>query len=310
MMQFNNFIRFFTACAAMLISHQGLAAQLDIMPDDYVVRPDATSVAINYIDRRQMGPYAKGNQASNAEINTDVVSLRVSKFMEVAGYTVAPVAVISYRDIQTEPLAWQRLIGKEASGFKGDFGFGGTLWLKNDRAQQNFVAVTAFMTVPTGSYDAKQIINLSENRWRFILGGAWSTAIGEHWVNELYPEIAWFGDNEEFKDYRKLKYFFNPNLNGQETLSQHMSYALTDTLRYKLTPQWQAFISAQINGGGKTYVNDVLFSEAAENTRMSVGGIYYTERGQQWLVRYSRDVAIENGFRNAKELTVRYMHYF
>lgn len=297
---------FYLLCLSPVLT----AAQLDIMPDDYVVKPDTTLMTINWLDRTQTGPYLNGVKISNASVNSSVYSLKIGRFMQRGNYTFAPSILVSYRDIQTEPATWQRLIGKEASGIRGDASLGGTIWLVNDQEKQEFVATTLYATLPTGEYDPHQIINLSENRWKIMLGGAWVKPLNERWINELYPEVAWYGDNKEYKDYRQLKYLINPTRAGDDVLSQDMSVALTDTIRYKITPQWQAYLTTQLNWGSKTYVNDKVLSEAPQNTRMSIGGLYYTPAGNQWLVRYSRDMDIDNGFRNTSEYTIRYLHYF
>lgn len=307
------------------------AAQLDLMPDDYVVKADTTQVTINYLQRRQVGAYLNGSLPNTSVrispflpaiplaktvIESQIATLRLSKFMTLGEFTVAPVLVASYRDIENTSSSYsplvnmQKILGEGAQGVHGDIGVGGTVWLVNKPEQHEFLGVTAFLTLPTGDYDARKNINLSENRWRFVLSGGWVTTLGEKWVNEFSPEIAWFGENREFRDYTQVKYLLNTRLKGTEDLTQEKSYALSDTLRYKLTPQLHVFGMAQINRGGKLYVNSVQFSGATDNTRMAVGALYYTEAGNQWMLRYMKDTNIENGLRLADEITLRYMHYF
>lgn len=320
-----------TISALALTSALAPAAQLDLMPDDYVVKPEAIQVTINYLQRRQVGPYLNGNLPSTSVrispflpaiplaktvIESEIASIRLSKFMTLGEFTVAPVLVASYRDIENTSSSYsslvnmQKILGDGAQGVHGDIGVGGTLWLVNKPEQHEFLGVTAFMTLPTGDYDPRKNINLSENRWRFVLSGGWVTTLGEKWVNEFSPEIAWYGENREFRDYTQTKYILNTNLKGTDDLSQEKSYALSNTLRYKITPQWHVFGMAQINRGGKTYVNNIQFSDAADNTRMALGMLVYTQAGNQWMLRYMKDTEIQNGLRLADEITLRYMHYF
>ena len=331
-MPFNNLKKVFLAQFIFWLSLQSTqAAQLDLMPDDYVVKPDATQVTVNYIQRRQVGAYVNGNLPNTSVrispflppvplaktvIDSQVASIRLSKFMELGEYTIAPVLVASYRDIDNTSASYsslvnmQKILGEGAKGVHGDIGVGGTIWLINKPEDHEFLGVTAFMTLPTGDYDARKNINLSENRWRFVLSGGWVKPLGDKWVSEFSPEIAWYGENREFRDYTQTKYLLNTSLKGTDDLSQEKSYALTETLRYKLMHNFHIFGMAQINRGGKTYINNIKFGGAAENTRMAVGALYYTESGNQWMLRYQKDTEIENGLRLADELTVRYMHYF
>ncbi|MDB5764549.1 MAG: hypothetical protein JWQ21_3544 [Herminiimonas sp.] len=42
----------------------------------------------------------------------------------------------------------------------------------------------------------------------------------------------------------------------------------------------------------------------------TAGASYLTQDRQQWTVRYSRDLGTQNGFKNADELTLRYLVFF
>lgn len=317
--------------ALALIFSSAQAAQLDLMPDDYVVKADTIQVTINTLQRRQIGAYVNGSLLQNSVrispflpaiplaktvIESDITSIRLSKFMTPGEFTVAPVLVASYRNIENTSSSYsslvdmQRVLGEGAQGVRGDIGVGGTLWLVNQPEQHEFVGITAFMNLPTGDYDARKNINLSENRWRFVLSGGWVTTLGERWINEFSPEIAWFGDNNEYRDFTQSRYILNTQLKGTDELSQEKTYALSDTLRYKLTQNIHVFAMAQINRGGKTYVNNSKLSEAADNTRMAFGLLFYTQSRNQWMLRYQKDTEIQNGLRLADEVTLRYMHYF
>lgn len=42
----------------------------------------------------------------------------------------------------------------------------------------------------------------------------------------------------------------------------------------------------------------------------TAGASYLTQDRQQWTARYSRDLGTQNGFKNADELTLRYLVFF
>lgn len=286
-------LRFFCAAWLLLVSNSSYGAVNDIFPTDAVALPDGTvNMALYAAHRKQAGPYLRGEKLLNGEIDIDIAAVRLSRHLHLNdSFSLAPIAVLSWSRSETSPQSLSNLIGHQANGL-GDLRLGGALWFLRDPKNLRYASVNLLATLPTGSYDKNQALNIGENRWKWVLGGGLLWSLSDHWVVDIAPEIAWYGDNDTYV--------------GQRKLSQDMSAALTGYLRYRVTPKFHLMAGGQVNRGGATAINGVSQHNAPDNTRLSFGLFYLTDDKQQWQLRYSRDIDIDAGFRTAGELTLRY----
>lgn len=280
--------------AACLAALPAAAAVNDVLPTDYVALPGGiTNLSVYALHQRLAGPWRNGQPASNGELDVNLFALRLSRPFPVGEhgqYALAPVLVLPWADGESSG-ALPAVFGKRASG-QGDLRVGLSFWHHIDRANREYSAVSAFVSLPTGDYNSSQILNAGENRTRLVLSGGWLRQLGKHWVTDIVPEVAFYGDNRAYL--------------GNRVLSQNVSYALTGWLRYRITPTLQWMGGAQVNRGGASYTNGTLSTGAPNNTRLSTGLLLFTAEQQQWILRYSRDVATDNGFRLENEFTLRY----
>lgn len=276
----------------LLLGMPAGAAVNDIFPTDFIALKDGTTVAALYLaDRKQEGFYVKGRKQLDGTIDTQITALRLSHHISVGErYTFSPVAVLAWSKSQTAPNLVSNILGDEAKGM-ADIRLGGSFWLYRNFEERKYAAISLIATLPTGEYNKRQILNIGENRWKWVLSGGLMFPIGEKFVVDLSPEVAWYGDNNDYLDRFKLE--------------QDMSYALTAYLRYRFTPKFQLVTGTQFNRGGAASINGINQNNAPENTRLSIGLLLFTSDNNQWQLRYSRDSEIENGFRTADEIVLR-----
>ena len=216
-------------------------------------------------------------------------------------YTIAPIVVLNTADTTTEsPLS--NVVGKRASG-TGDLRLGTAFWFHIDRVNRDYALASVFVSLPTGDYAPTQSLNIGENRVKAVLSLGWMKTLAQKWVLEMSPEVAFFGDNDRY-------YARTTNGAGIFRLSQDVAYAATGSLRYKFTPTFHAYASAQVNRGGATQLNDQAYSGAPDNTRLAVGALLFTGNSSQVQLRYAQDVEAKNGFRNDGEVALRWSIYF
>jgi len=285
---------------ALLLSLASTAAHgavNDIFPSDYVALKDGTLNGTYYLShRRQEGPIRDGKRLFDGAIDTDLAAIRMSYHMDVGtSSTFAPLVVLSWADSDASSGRLSRIIGDEATGM-ADLRVGGSFWFHRDREKREFLGVSLVAMLPTGHYNDKRVINIGENRWKWVLGGGMIWPLGEKWIVDISPEVAWYGDNDDYAGNRKLE--------------QDVSYALTSYLRYRITPQFHLYAGLQFNRGGETAINGVDQDNAPDNQRTSFGLLYLTPGRDQWQLRYSRDSSIDNGFKTEDEIALRYSVLF
>lgn len=270
------------------------AAVNDISPGDYFpLAKGTTTLAVYAYQRATSGPYAGGRKTLDGEVDMQILALRAGHFFELAGKPLSVIAVLPWAHADIAPASLAGLLGKEASGM-GDLRLGATSWLMADRDQGRYLGLSALVSAPTGDYERRQVANIGENRSKLTLSLGWIQPLSKSLVFELSPEVAWYGDNDDYV--------------GNTRLAQRHSLALTGYLRYRATPDWQFHVGAQGNGGGETRINGVGQNNPPDNTRLMLGTTFNSDnRKHQWIVRLARDTDIQNGFKTDSELLVRYL---
>ena len=272
------------------------AAVNDVMPGDYFpLQPGQTTLTAYAYDREFQGPYAGGRKTFDGRIDSSVLAVRAARSFQVGNTTVAGVAVLPWSDSQVSPAPLATALGEKAKGLS-DLRLGLTAWLINDKSTANYLGVSGVLIAPTGDYDGRQVLNAGENRWRFIFSGGWQKDITPRFLVELSPEIAIYGDNNDYA--------------GKRRLEQRTTYALTGYLRWRVTPTWHVHLGGQLNRGGETRINGVDQRNPANNDRVMAGMSWFLPDQQQVILRVARDTEIDNGFRTGREILLRYQKGF
>jgi hypothetical protein len=275
------------------------AAVNDIYPTDFVALPNGSlNITLYTAHQKITGRYLNGTLRETGEISANQTVLRASKVFSVGDneqYAWAPVAVLSYADINTNP-AMDKILAKDISGV-GDLRVGNAFWFHIDRTNRTYGLISLFVSFPTADYKASRTLNIAENRMRYVLSAGWMQPIGGKWLIDISPEVAVYGEDNRYYP-------------GTRVRTQDTSYALTSYLRYRQSDALQFYGGAQLNRGGATQVGGVEITGAPNNTRMYLGGLFFAAPKQQWQLRYSRDVKIDNGLRSAGEVSLRYLVSF
>jgi hypothetical protein len=286
-------LRFISLLLPALASH---AAVNDVLPGDYFpLQPGQTTLTVYAYDREFQGPYAGGRKTTDGYIDSTVLALRAARIFRVGDTTLAGVAVLPWSDSRVSPAPLATALGAKAEGLS-DLRLGLTAWLINDKATANYFGISGMLIAPSGDYDARQVLNAGENRWRYVLSAGWQKDITPRFLIELSPEIAFYGDNANYTGNRKLE--------------QRSSVALTGYLRWRVSPAWHVHVGGQFNRGGETRINGVDQRNPANNERVMAGMSWFLPEQQQVILRVARDTEIDNGFRTGREILLRYQKGF
>ena len=282
------------ALSLLAFSCVGHAAVNDIFPTDFVALPNSmTNVTVYGVSHRSEGPYRNGTLQMPGEVNLNAFAMRIARQFPVGDegkYAAGPVAVLSYGDLSPDRRVTNAL-GSGATGM-GDLRLGGAFWFHIDRTNREYGAIAMSVSLPTGGYDSSKVFNAGENRLKYVLSAGWMQQLGKRWVMDLSPEVAFYGDNNEYL--------------GNRRLSQSVSYALTGYLRYRLTPTLQLMGGGQINRGGATTLNGAALYGAPNNDRLYAGVLLLTGQHANLQLRYARDLSVDNGFRSTGDIALRY----
>ena len=272
------------------------AAVNDIYPTDFVALPSGSvNVTVYSGHQKFTGRYANGVRTEAGEAIANQVVLRASRVFalgENQQYAWAPVVALGYADINTNSTLGTILRGSNASGM-GDLRVGNAFWFHIDRANRTYGLIGLFAGFPTGEYNTSSALNVGENRVRYVLSAGWMQPIAGKWLIDVAPEVAIYGEDDRYL--------------GTRVRTQDTSYALTSYLRYRQSDVLQFYGGAQINRGGATQVGGIQTTGAPDNTRLYLGTMLFTSPKQQWQLRYSKDVQIENGLRSDGEISLRYL---
>ena len=272
------------------------AAVNDIFAGDFFPQqPGTKTVAIYAYDRNSGGPYAGSRKRLDGSVDTSILVLRVSQTFRIGGTTITPLMVLPWSQTAVAPAPLAALLGDKAQGL-GDLRFGAMAWLINDNDSANYLGVLGMLIAPTGDYDRHRALNAGENRWKMVLGGGWQKDITPQFLVELVPELAFYGDNDDYAGGRRLE--------------QHPTYSLTSYLRYRVSPTWHLHLGGQINRGGDTRIAGVDQHNPANNDRAMAGVTFFLPKEQQVILRVARDIRIDNGLRTDQEIALRYQKAF
>ena len=273
-----------------------VAAVNDVLPSDYAAHPEGVSSAsFYYFDRTQSGPYNNGRKTADWKLSSRISAVRLGHTLKIAGMTTNFGIVLPYSDGNLSGAGIPASVRRSTGGM-ADSRAGVAVWFYNDKELRRYLAANATLIFPSGSYDAKESLNIGENRTRSVLSLGWIHGFGDSITLDVTPEIAWYGDNTSYL--------------GNKRLEQAPTYALTAYLRYQFTPEWRAFIGYQTNQGGETRVNGVAMNDATNSDRMYLGGTYRISPATFADLRYTQGLNFVNGFVLRDELAIRVSQLF
>jgi hypothetical protein len=287
----------FLAPLTMALAMPAFAALNDIFPNDFYALPAGRATATAYLyERQQVGTYAKGRQVGDFQGKSMIAALRVSRYYTVGGWKLAPVVVISAADLQLAGTSIPASVDKHRAGW-GDLRVGGTAWFIDNPQDRHFLALNLMTVWPTGGYDKRELANAGENRQRQALTLGWIKGLTDNLTFDLSPEIAWYGKNDD-------------SFPGRVVVKQERTLSLTSYLRYRISPQWHAFVGGQLNEDGKTRINGVDQDNPIQGRRLFAGGSYVFDPANTVNLRWATDHSVTSGLKTENEFTLRWVHGF
>lgn len=289
MLNLKNKYIFISLFCAISISNS-FGAVNDIIPGDYQAPlANSTVMSLNYLTKE----LNTNSLPNNQYIKQNSYALRYTYGFDIDGKILALGVAIPYSDLKTHGDTLSSLIGEKSTGFN-DMIFSSTYWFINDRKNKNFLALTMTYTTPSGKYNESQVLNTGDNKYKTTFNLGYITKISENFLIEISPEIAFYGDNET----------------SNSTIEQKTSYAINSNLRYKPNNKYEIFAGFQENYLSETIKNGIEQNNDCFYQKYSFGGAYYTDKFDQIILRFAKEVNKEYGFETNKEILLRYRWSF
>jgi opacity protein-like surface antigen len=267
---------------------------LDVDGGDYNPLPPGSNMALLYYQHGYShSAYSHGNNVGGGtHLTQDIGILRMIHFMEVGGFTIDPQFLLPFGHVD----------GKQAGGDLGtgngvgDLILANTVWLVNRPSSGTFFGVTPMVTLPTGSYDKDDPLNIDENRHKYTLQLGFSQRLIDNVTLDLVFDGTHFGDNDRYGS-------------TGATLSQRTLYQGQSIVRYNLTPSLDLRASYSHEWGGEQFVDGVSQGRPGIN-KYTVGAAYMLPTKTQLIIGLGRDTSVDNGFKTQSQLNLRIAQVF
>lgn len=262
----------------------------DLIPSDYEPPlADSTVISLNYLTKE----LNTSTLSKDQYVKQNTYALRYNYGFDIDGKILSLGFALPYSDLNTHGNTLSSYIGEKSTGLS-DTVFSATYWLINDKKSRDFLGFTITHYINDGKYNESQILNSGENRDKTTLAIGYITKLSDDFLIELSPEIGFYGDNET----------------SRYTIEQKNSYSLTSNLRYKPTKKYELFVGVQENYLKETIVNGKEQNNDHSYQKYSLGGAYYTDKFDQFMIRFATEADKEYGLKADKEMLVRYRWWF
>lgn len=265
---------------------------IDLQPFDIVAPKSGFSSAqlsYQYSERKDFYSHGKVTTGLPA-INSSIYALRVGRSFELAQLPAYFYVQLPFGSIHPQGLS-------SDSGL-GDTSMALAVWPYASRETQTYFGIAAYLTLPTGSYDANRAFSLGENRYKTALQVGYEMPLASRLAGMAVFDAVWFGDNTD----APLPY-------KAQKLEQDTLYTAQLGLRYDFNPQYSLAGNYYYVVGGETSYNGVDQGNITQLQRFQVSGVGTYSFGRI-TVQYGRDLKTENGYFEDNRLTLRYTMLF
>lgn len=251
---------------AVLSVNSAKAVNFD--PGDYYAAPPGTNLAIIY------SGYLGDVGDTNADLNANINIARFVWYREFLGITVDPQFLLPFGHQDLE------VGGADVANTTGlaDPILAATFWLYNTKETQ--FAITPFLFVPWGDYDAGRVLNFGENRTKFALQAGYIKLM-DKWLFEAAADVTFHGDNDHTS--------IGTGVQGA-TLEQDETYEFRLSARYSVSPKLSLAAQVAYTIVGETTLAGVKQNDDNEILALSGYVQYMLQPDLQLQLKYDRQV--------------------
>lgn len=268
---------------------------VEVTPGDYEQYPAGATIGVVYYQHSSTDAlYAQGRESSaDYNLTSDVGILRLLHVYQLSErVTIDPQFLLPFGHVSS---------GADASALGSTSGVGDLILTAPIKYRLNdardTLSATAYLYVPTGSYDHNDSINLGENRWKVDVQAAYIKHFNENWAIDLVGDAIWYGDNDDYGA-------------ASARLEQDVSYAVQLMGRYMPDPGTSFGLGFGHSWGGETQVAGVAQDNRQRTTNVRLTATKFVTPKDQLQLQLGRDLSVDNGSRENFRMNLRYARVF
>lgn len=245
-----------------------------------------------HVTRKKL--YTNGKKTlGNADLTSDVTMFRYVHPIHIGDLVVSPNFVLPVGRL--DPGGDLAALGK-ASGI-GDLLLAFPAWVVNKPENRFHLVPTAYLILPTGSYDKNRPLNLGENRYKIDFQLGFSYGLGKHFTLELAPDVMWFTKNS------------NANA-ANATIRQKPLYQFMGYLDWHYSPTTMFALGLSWTSGGETSINGVSQHDKTGTSKWILTAATFISKHTHLMFSVGRDISVENGLMEDFRFNFRLMRCF
>lgn len=273
---------------------------IDLLPGDIVApKPGNKQMLVSYLMSERNDRYQNNVVTPGLGVRVEQVQIRTAFTFEVDKYPAAFTVLLNNGSIQSTG---------SLSRFSGSSGLGDTtllfaLWPYADRDKGEYLALGAYLTLPTGEYQPQASLNLGANRSSYALQLGYQKSLTQslQWMTAI--DASWFDSNEQ---YRRL---FVPADTRIYTLDQKNLYSAQTGVRYIINDAYSVSAMYFYTAGGEELMNGVDQNNRIDLHRYQLSGSTQLLEGRL-ILQYGGDIKTQNGFYETSRIILRYVTAF
>lgn len=283
-------------CFGLAMGLATRAGAQEIEPYDFVPLPAGTNVALAYYVYGHNTEFnvARGSTIKNSGLEVNVGIARFVHYFDVAGFPAGVQVIQGFGSLSAAHVDGQRV--GSACGAQ-DTTLSAFIWPYVNTATKTNLATTAFLYLPSGSYDRSSAVNLGNNRWSGDIQIGVSQGIGDRFAFDAEFDARFYGDNDSY-------------VPGNRRLSQDPTYRVQLWANWRWTPAFTTSVGYEGLFGGSQQVNGFFDGSKTEEQRIRANASLFLSPTVQAMLELNHDIHVVGGFKQDFGATVRLLKVF
>lgn len=272
-----------------------LCHALDVDPGDYTPMPAGTKLGLVYLQHAERDDFfLNGDRLSDKyKLDSDVAILRGVRYQDIADHLTNIQLLLPFGHLS----AGEDIDALGSESGMGDPILANAIWINKEPSLNRALAITQYLFLPLGEYDKDNLMNLGENRWKYVFQGGYMHGLSNDIIIDLVADVTFFGDNDDYTP-------------AGLTLEQDPQYQVQGFIRHKMGEKAAIHVGYSRLWGGETEVDGIRLGDESNQEKMLAGGSYFVTPRTQLLATFGRDISVESGFKEESRLNLRLLHVF